>query len=293
MPQQPGNVGSRNARRDMALAALVCAVVFALLTYWRIFYLHEHKALDETVRDIAMAFFPLAICVLAFDFWLRRARNEEIKELLKQEVERVLAARLDQLSDLDSKGLLRIRSRISNDELMQFVKQANRRLRVLVPWFVDPLALKPILRDKVQDPQFILQITMLRPTSPFLKKRGEIIQPTQPGYGRSESERTLMALKEALENARSNNVEVRVYDSLPSAFIVQSDDLALLGFHFNTSVALHNPHLEIALAFEGKPTLLGKAIQAELDKVAEPAFSDRVDLKSVKQIRKELTFHVM
>jgi hypothetical protein len=289
--------GGRIARRDLRVAVGVCVLVFAALTALRRKYLSNVATWDEVVRDLAIAFCPIAVSLLIVDFWLRRSRREEVHELLEHEVARILAAPLARVRALGAAGLLRVHPHLSSEDLLQFIGRAERTIRVLVPWFVDPLAWRPILRNKAQNPDFHLQITILHPHSTFVRRRGEVLQPNQQNYGPTEGGRSLLALAEALvgtpaygQNGGGGNAEVRVYDSLPSAFIVQRDEVALLGFHFNTGPALQNPQLEVALAFEGSPTPLGRAIQEELDKVAQPSFSRRVDLKSVKQIAGNLTF---
>lgn len=169
---------------------------------------------------------------------------------------------------------------MSNQDLASFLAKATKRIRILVPWFVDPLSLIEMLRHKAQDENFILHIILLEPGSPYLRKRGEVVQPCHHDYGAQESVRTLMALSQVFKACTSRNVRVFVYDSLPSVFIAQCDDSALIGFHLNTGTALRNPHLEVALVGENSESVLGKMVREELEKVL--TIATELDLNSLK-----------
>ena len=178
-------------------------------------------------------------------------------------------------------GLIQIRALVSNQDLESFLASATKRIRILVPWFVDPLCLIEMLAHKARDENFILHVILLEPSSPYLKKRGEVVQSRHLDYGPQECVRTLMALSQAFRACKSHNVRVFVYDSLPSVFIAERDDSALIGFHLNTGTALRNPHLEVALIRDNSETVFGKMVREELSKVI--SIATELDLNSLIQ----------
>lgn len=189
-------------------------------------------------------------------------------------------------------GLTQVRPSVSNESLKAFLAPAKNSLRILVPWLVDPLSLIELLSQKTNDEAFVVQIILMDPKSPYLKKRGEIVQPSQPNYGPQEATRTLMALAEAFKGKKSRNIRIYVNSLLPSIFIAQADNSALVGFHLNTGVATRNPHLEIALKKDEQPTVLGTMVLEELEKVISK--SNEVDLKTIRQIDSDsVTFGVV
>lgn len=255
------------------------STLFILLLY----LMEKIPVYHEILRDIALAVGPLLFFTLFWEYWVRDARDEEVKNLISN----VLSEQFSDINAVHESGLLKIHSRISNEALREFIERAQHNLRILVPWFVDPSILKETLKEKTCNPSFSMQIFLLEPDSQFLLKRGQVIQPTQPMYGHQECVRTLLALHEAL-NDKNPNTQVLVYDSLPSIFIAEADNHALMGLYLHTGMALRNPHFEIQITRDGRKTMLGQMIQEELSKIL--AISKIVDLGSVRQDR-DGTFH--
>jgi len=149
---------------------------------------------------------------------------------------------------------------------------------VPVPFFVEPTVLRPVLEEKAQDANFVIKIVLLHPESIYLRRWGEVIFDS-PDSGKNEVVKTLRMLRSALGVTPRKNFEVKTYDSLPTAFIVVSDDNALIGFHMNTGSALVNPHLRVRIeAEDGNLTAFGKMIDKEFKRVLQDSFSSRIDL---------------
>ena len=268
------------ARRDFLVAILACSVLFFALTWVRFTFAggktkRSHQ-LNEVLRDLAVAFAPLAIVILSWEFWLRSARRAEDEQVLVS----LFRTQFTSVRELEESGLVRIHSKSSPGELRDFAQSAQRTVRILVPWFLDPTALKPILERMAITDGMSIQVILLRPDSVHLKRRGEMIQPGQPNYGASEASRSLFALRDAFGHEPRASIEVLVYDSLPSAFIVVSDDRAMLGWFMHTGTALDTPILECAMHRDGKLTLLGSAINAELAKIQ--TIAEVVDLSTLQ-----------
>jgi hypothetical protein len=261
------------SKSTLLIAILALSTIFFLL----LFLMEKFPQWNEVLRDIALAVGPLVIFTLIWEYLLQSSRNEEIKSLITSVLN-------DQFSDIDKlhkSGLIQIHPSISNEELRDFIEGAQHSLRVLVPWFVEPNVLKETLKRKAHIPGFNMKMILLEPSSKFLSQRGKVIQPSQPMYGQQESQKSLLALYESLNDSNPVNIQVLVYDSLPSVFIVEVDNVALLGLHLNTAMALQNPHFEIQVTRDGEKTILGSMIQKELDKVL--IMSHVVDIGTVKQ----------
>jgi hypothetical protein len=256
----------------------LCLLAFMSLIFVREHFHGESAWWGEPVRDLALAFFPLGLSILFWEYWTRDERREEIKEYLESEFRNVFVNRLAQIDELEATGIVRVHSTVNNEELRRFIESARRRLYILVPFFVEPTVLRAAITVKVDTAGFDLKIIMLHPDSPFLKRRGEIIMERSPDFGKNEVRKSLSILKHAIGPSPAGFVEVRLYDSLPSVFLALADDRCLLGFHMNTGTALVNPHLEVQLYREGASTVLGRMIEAEFEKVTSDNFSQRVDL---------------
>jgi hypothetical protein len=268
------------ARRDYFIAILVCSVLFFTLTSIRFYFAggktKRARQLNEILRDLAMAFAPLAIVILSWEFLLRDARRAENEQVLGNLFREQFAS----VRDFDQSGLARIHAKSSPGELRDFIQTAQHTVRILVPWFLEPTELKPMLERMAGTKGMSIQIILLRPDSLYLKRRGEVIQPTQPNYGTAEASRSLFALRDAFGHKSKASVEVFVYDSLPSAFIVVADNRALLGWFMNTGTALDTPILECEMRRDNRPTLLGSTIDAELAKVL--TIAEAVDLSTLQ-----------
>jgi hypothetical protein len=267
-------------RRDYLIAVLACSVLFFVLTAIR-FYFAEKKTkrsrqICEILRDVALAFAPLAIVILSWEFWLRDARRSENEQILGNLFREQFAS----VRDIEESGLVKIHATSSPGELRDFAQTAQHSFRVLVPWFLDPTGLKSVLERMARTRGMRIQVILLRPDSVYLKRRGEVIQPTQPNYGSSEASRSLFALRDAFSLKPKASTEVLVYDSLPSAFIVVADNRALLGWFMNSGTALETPILECDMRRDGKLTLLGAAIDTELAKVR--TIAESVDLATLR-----------
>jgi hypothetical protein len=138
--------------------------------------------------------------------------------------------------------------------------------------------LEQIFKEKASIKGFSLKIILLHPDSIFLKKRAEVIFGS--GTSRAYQLKTLLILRNAFRSIHSNLVEVRTYDSLPSALIVQCDDRVLLGLHLNAGTAFANPHFEIRILNDDeKTTTLGVLVEDEFAKLSSDAFSRRSILR--------------
>ena len=99
--------------------------------------------------------------------------------------------------------------------------------RVLTEYGIEPTVLEQIFKEKASIKGFSLKIILLHPDSMFLKKRAEVVFGSGTS-GAYQSKKTLLILRNAFRLIQSNLVEVRTHNSLPSVFIVQCDDRALL-----------------------------------------------------------------
>ena len=188
------------------------------------------------------------------------------------------------LSVYDS-GLTSVEDGLSNEQLKSFLHGAKTRIRIVVPWFVDPLTVREGMEDLLGNPQGSVIIYFLDPKSPHLVERGRVAKGkagTQDlkDCGPSEMLRSLKVIAPALESARAV-ARIFTYDSLPAAFITQADDKGLLGFHMHTGVALRNPILFFDVRRNGRITATGKMIDEEFNALLP--FAREIDLKSVQE----------
>lgn len=123
-----------------------------------------------------------------------------------------------------------------------------------------------MLEKKSMEPNFSMQIMFLEPGSPYVQKRGEVLT-GNPNHGKQQAGNTLWMLYQALKDADPARVRVSVYDSLPSVFIAEIDDMALLGLCLNTGTALQNPVFEFYTLLDGNLTDLGEMVRRELARV--------------------------
>ena len=114
---------------------------------------------DEPARDFGLGLVPLGISIILWEYFLRKARSDEIIEYVNNELTNALSARLSKLNSLESHGLIAIRPGISNVELIEFIAKANRRLFILTPWlgFVEPNVLEQIFKEKASIKGFSLK----------------------------------------------------------------------------------------------------------------------------------------
>jgi len=172
-------------------------------------------------------------------------------------------------------------SSISDDYLVDFVDKAKHEIRILAPWFMDPYILERVFKDKVKKSYFKLQIIFLQPGSLFAKHRGEVLQPNYPDYADAKLKESILALGDALKDAKSEHIEVLTYNSLPSIFIIQIDATeALLGLYLHTDVAMKNPCLRIKTNIDSRETLLGRMARKEIEKVLK--LCSKIRLSSVR-----------
>jgi hypothetical protein len=164
-------------------------------------------------------------------------------------------------------GITSVTDKMSNEELKAFLLRAHFRVRVIVPWFVDPLTVKEALTGILGNDQATVQVYFLDPKSPHLKERGRVARPELTNYGPNEMLRSLSVVAPLFAKARAS-AKLLTYDSIPAAFIAQVDDQALIGFHMHTGVAIHNPILFFDVSRKDMPTAMGRMIDEEFAALA-------------------------
>jgi membrane protease YdiL (CAAX protease family) len=83
-------------RDRFAVFALLCFLAFVGITYVR----HEFGAnqwWNEPARDLALGLVPLGISIILWEYFLRKARHDEIIEYVNNELTNALSARLSKL----------------------------------------------------------------------------------------------------------------------------------------------------------------------------------------------------
>lgn len=272
---------------------LACFALFVILEYFRLSFVPEflktfcadHKeychGFNELARDLALGFFPIGLTIVLMEYWLRSQTKEEIKEYIESEVSNILKGKLKRLSDYDKSGLEKVWGSFGPEELPRFIASAKKRIMISVPFFVEPEVLEPILEQKARNADFSIKILTLHPDSIYLQRRGEIIF-GRPLAGKLEAEKTLRMLKRALGGRPTTSAEVRVFDSLLTAFLVVADNRALIGFYMSRGTALKNPHIEARIRDgEGELTPLGEMIEREFRIALSNDFSSKVDFQVV------------
>jgi hypothetical protein len=171
------------------------------------------------------------------------------------------------LNGVYASGITSVTDNMSNEELKAFFLKARFRVRVIVPWFVDPLTVKEALTGILGDDQASVQVYFLDPKSPHLKERGRVARPDLINYGPNEMLRSLSVLAPLFAKARAA-AKLFIYDSIPAAFIAQVDDQALIGFHMHTGVAIRNPILFFDASRKDMPTAMGRMIDEEFASLA-------------------------
>jgi hypothetical protein len=174
------------------------------------------------------------------------------------------------IASVRQSGLTSARDGLSNEQLKAFLIQAHTTIRVIVPWFIDPLTARDALEDILTRPDAKIEIFFLDPKSPHLVERGRVARPDVMDYGPKETKRSVLLLAPEFAHSKAT-ARIFFYDSIPAAFIAQADNNGLLGFHMHTGVALKNPVLYFDMEREGKSTAMGRMAAGEFDKVREIA----------------------
>jgi len=159
-------------------------------------------------------------------------------------------------------GLTAVAPGFSNDDFSKLFASARSTVTVVIPWFIDPLTAREALSTILNTPGAEVMVYLLDPESPYLIERGRVAKPNTPGYGPSETRRSMLVLADSFARARAS-AKLLLYSSIPSALIVQADNKGIIGFHFHTGVALSNPILSFDIEQNGQRTTLGKAVDGE------------------------------
>jgi hypothetical protein len=134
-------------------------------------------------------------------------------------------------------GITAISEAMSNEQLKTFLAQARSRVRIVVPWFVDPLTVKEALAPLLESGHSTVQIFFLDPDSSYLKERGKIARADLEDYGKNEMLRSVALLAPSFAKSKAA-ASLFTYDSLPAAFLVQVDERGLIGFHMRLSAGI-------------------------------------------------------
>jgi hypothetical protein len=180
---------------------------------------------------------------------------------------------------IKSSGITRIHKQITSEHMPGFISGATRKIRVFVPWFTEPLVLKPLLEEKAAQEQMSIEIFLMDPASPFLEQRGKVIQPDNENFGAEEVTKAYLALKQAFAKADPKRVHIYALKSLPSALMVQADNKAYVGFYMHKGVATLHPIIEVERGNGEDVSWLAGMIEAEFEQLKR--YSDHVDIPTI------------
>ena len=252
------------------LAAIAVSVAwFFGITLFRLTLLNrwttgqQHRWLREVARDVALAFGPLALTVLVWEYWLRGPRTDEMTSAIAHTME----VQGGELNSIRQSGIIKIWTDSNQTQVRTFMKSARHRLVFLAPWFLDPTTVDPVLRELCALSQPDITIMLVNPASQYARIRGAMLTGNE-AYGPSESRRSIDAMIRVAGSCKSSRMHLLLFDTMPMVYLVVADDRALIGFFSHVGTALDTPILECRLSKDdGKPTDFGVFVEAELRKV--------------------------
>jgi hypothetical protein len=180
-----------------------------------------------------------------------------------------ISSRLDELVTAKENtyaGLEQVHARLDNAEFEQRVQTANR-VNILNTWLPNLELLEEALEGVVQRGGEV-RILLVAPESPVVKLRDEALRAggvDSVNYDvHAEVNRCVQILSlihRRLPPLRRSRLQVRMFDSMPSMAVYQTDDQYLVSVFMHGRLAINSAQFDV----NGSDTELGRQVRREFD----------------------------
>jgi hypothetical protein len=165
-------------------------------------------------------------------------------------------------------GVTKVHPRFSEDAYLRYVDSARDEITILNTWIPNLHRLEQSLSDAIVNRRVQVRILLLFPNSGVAQLRDEALRgvrdPALQENVKEGVERCLSILEFILKrigDERSGQLQVRVYNSLPSISVYRADTTYFVSMFLHGQLAIDSPQFEI----NGLDTILGNVVQHELD----------------------------
>lgn len=262
---------------DLGLGWLFLIVAVALLFASRVthkIFSKDDKASDtkqylgllgaDLCRDVALAFFPLAIIALLYEHKLK----DDLLSAMKTEMYHESA------KAFKDAGITKVYYKLDHGMIRSNLMKARKQVRVLTTHFPDLTSFTKDI-EEVFFQGCAIDIYLLDPNSSVLRDRSAALN-RDPEYGKRKvlddieelkkmATKLTSATKDSLANPTRGQLRVWTYNSLPSMFVLQFDDVSYVSFYVHGNYAPLSTQLEIS----GKGTWFAAEIENEFEWIAK------------------------
>lgn len=212
----------------------IISVAF-LLAFVALFFLARN---NQFIQNLSIELFSVALLFVLSQVFLknfRAMRAQEDTEILAERIAQVVNSHANSIADVLQAGITDAYELLPLSKLKQRIGHSKRCVRIMHTFIDDPRQYKEAFAEANCNGSSI-QLLFLNPESPYAKQRSLDVWPknslTTPDeqYVSKQITYSIDVLYNMVKESEIKNVEVRIYDSLPSLALYMTDDDILLGF---------------------------------------------------------------
>lgn len=225
---------------NAAAAALVTAVGILLLVVHSVVSVTHSGWWVTAALNLGFALVPAGIVSLSYEYFTREAFVTEMRQQLSSS----LRSHFDAVDRLLSAGFVDLHDTLPTSQVARLFATA-KEVFIAQTWIPD---LVPLLRSlaKAAEKECKIRILLLSPDSGYTQLRTAELGYEESNQANINITANLAELsrfcrdKEALRK----QIEVRLYDAMPSACVYRADSTAYVGFFWRKLPAIQGPHIE-------------------------------------------------
>lgn len=222
----------KEVEKIMLIFSVVSMIVLASLYFF--------SPTSEFVQNLITDLFSVALLFTLSQIFLKNLqtlRAQEDTDLLASKLFEIMTTQNDKLNRIISSGIADTHEVLPFAETKKMMARAKKNIMILHTFIDDPRQYKEAFSSAIKN-KCQIRILLLNPESPHAKQRsidvwpeGSINAPDDQ-FVSNQILYAINVLHEMTASGEIKNLEVRVYDSLPSTAMYIIDDHIIFGFFF-------------------------------------------------------------
>lgn len=224
--------GWRQEIEKITLMLSIASMVILIILYY-VF------RMNEFVQNLIVDLFSVALLFTLSQIFLgnlNSIRSREETDLLAGRMFELMTSHSERLKRIVDSGIVDTHDILPFPEIKYKISHAKKRIRVLHTFIDDPRQYKDSFLSATKNNKCNIQILLLNPDSPYAKQRSSDVWPhdelnsPDEEYVSKQIRYAISVLRNMTSIGELKNVEVRLYDCLPSIAMYIIDDQVVFGF---------------------------------------------------------------
>jgi len=266
MIQPTSGIISRYKVLVLSVSTILLGISFLYLSI----VLSIRADLSALLKSLGTVFVPSGFLALINQYTLRESFRTDMRE----DIQTALDNQFQAIKEIKAVGIREIHESMPQAKIIKLISQATKNVRILQTWIPDLQVFEMALVNAVNNGAKI-QILILDPNSDFAKQRSLDLGYKDAKIGGKNVQTNIADLERIIKKSNiSNNIELRLYNVLPSLHIYSSDDISLIGFFW------HGVPSKLGYGFEvnGREYGFGYRLHQEFEQVWN--LSKKIDVSS-------------